>query len=486
MRGRCTQTLVSSAHLTHPAESSEGVSALVSRGQPSIGAHRPRRRRRYLCRGLRTLAAVAALLPFTACSDVSEVVQRFLLKTDDIIVERRPDPVYEQLFGHYVELCALSQWRRLDGQGRGNPFGHAVMYIKGACKDEQAPFPQLRRCRSVATSFDDPEHGVGVSVGRWFRNVNWVGVPGHDLFYTGNLKPGQRLTEEHFRATVRAAIDKGVFAGVQLHPQWTSRENWTLEDFVADQSIATDFALQFSRNVFCARVPVTEPILDEVIQFLNDKNYEYATTEVDYNWNLLANNCVHTVRNALAAANLWSAMSVREVKIRHLFNLAVPANEFVNLSVLGAEGPVEDYRDIESEVPLRDALHEWRWLPTRHGALVKTLPVHQPNDIYDTRFQLFLVQSPLRMTLTANAVRLLSDQRHVDLKSNLLLFRDKYDRILAAHDERADRLARVRGTPLRRLGSLHLDYIREQRQEVETLLTRYSRLVAASAAPAAE
>jgi hypothetical protein len=462
----------------------------VSARSPAVGTIPEHRRGRQgggqLSYGLQTLAALSLLFLLTACADASGVLQRFLLKTDDIIVERRPDLVYEQLFPHYVELCALSQWSRIDGTGRGNPFGHAVMYIKGACKDEQAPFPQLRRCRSVATTFDDPEHGVGVSVGRWFRNVNWIAIPDHNLFYTGNLEPGQRLTQEHFKATVRAAIDKGVFNGVELHPGWTQNAQWTLKDYVADQSITADFALQFSRNVFCARMPVPEPILDEVITFLNDKNYEYATSDVDYNWSLLANNCVHTVRNALAAANVWRPMSVREVKIRHLFNLAVPANEFVNLGILGAEGPMEDYRDVQEEAPLRDALHEFRWLPTRHGAVVKTLPVHEPNDVFNTRFQLFLIQSPLRMTLTANAVHLLSDQRYVDLKANLLHFREKYDRILAAYDDRADRLASVRGTPFRRIGRLHYDYIQAQRLDVETLLTRYSQLTAASGVPAAD
>ncbi len=427
-----------------------------------------------LARVFRLILAIA-VLPLTgllaACGDDIGPLQRFLLKTDDIIIERRPDPRYERLFPAYVDLCAISQWSRQDGSGRGNPFGHALIYIKGACKDEQAPFPFLRRCRGTATSLDDPEHGVGVSVGRWFRNVNWVAIPGYDLVFSGNLETGDRLTRAHFDATVRAAIDAGVFDGVELHPEWTRASEWTLEEFVADQSIGTDFALQFSRNVFCARVPIPEPVLDEIIAFLNDKNEEYATGKADYNWHLVANNCVHTVRNALAAANLWSPLSVRDVKIRHLFNLAVPANEFVNLSVLGAGGPVEDYRDVYDEDPLRDALHEFKWLPTRHGSLVKTLPVHEPNDIYNTQFRLFTVQSPFSMAKTSNAVRLLSDPRYVDLEANLMHFRDKYDAVLAAHAYDTDRLASVRGTRYRRIGRLHYEYIQAQRRDVDRLLT---------------
>ena len=87
-----------------------------------------------------------------------------MLKPDRIIVERRPDRVYDQLFPYYVELCATSQFRS-KLKGEGGVAGHAVMYIKGACKDEQASFPQLRRCRVAATELSDPEHGAGVSVG---------------------------------------------------------------------------------------------------------------------------------------------------------------------------------------------------------------------------------------------------------------------------------------------------------------------------------
>ncbi len=277
---------------------------------------------------------------------------------------------------------------------------------------------------------------------------------------------------------MRDAIDKGVFDGVELHDNWTQKPEWTLEEFVADQSIATDFALQFSRNVFCARVPVPEPALDEIIAFLNEKNVEYATGEADYNWSLLANNCVHTVRNALAAANMWTPLSVRDVKIRHLFNLAVPANEFVNLSLLGTEGPLDRYRDIRRDDALRDAIHDFRWLPTRHGALVKTMPVHTPNEMFTTDFQLFVVQSPFSMARTAQAVRLLSDEKYVGLRQNLLHFKEKYEQALATHDQRVAPLLSVRGTPFRRVARLHQEYIDAQRREVETLLSRLDDLEA--------
>ena len=101
-------------------------------------------------------------LPLGGCGD-DGVISRFMLKPDRIIVERRPDPVYDQFFSYYAELCATSQFRS-KLKGEGGIAGHAVMYVKGACKDEQAEFPRLRRCRVVATDLHDPEHGATIEV----------------------------------------------------------------------------------------------------------------------------------------------------------------------------------------------------------------------------------------------------------------------------------------------------------------------------------
>src|SRR5215472_9464157 len=145
-------------------------------------------------------------------------IARFQLKPDDIIIERRPDAEYERLFPYYVELCAASQFQsKLTGEG-GGPAGHAILYIKGACKDDDAPFPQLRRCRGVATSLKDPEHGAGVSVNQLFRSVNWVATPGYDLVFAGGLAPGERLTRVQFELVEQQAIARGIYKGVIFQP----------------------------------------------------------------------------------------------------------------------------------------------------------------------------------------------------------------------------------------------------------------------------
>ena len=401
---------------------------------------------------------------------------RFQLKPDEIIIDRRPDTDYEKLFPYYVELCAASQFRsKLTGEG-GGPAGHAILYIKGACKDDEAPFPQLRRCRGVATSLKDPEHGAGVSVNQLFKNINWVAVPGYDLVFQGGLGPGEQLTLARFQAVEQQAIATGIYKGVTFHRFAGAASDTDLRDFLERAGIGTDLALQFARSVFCARLPVTEAMLDPIIAFLNDKNREYVEGEADYNWSAWADNCSHTMRNALAAANIWSPLSVRTTKIRQIFNLAIPANEFVNLAELMTEGDTEDYREILRDGPRRDAFHEFDWLPTRQGALLKTLPVHDPNDLYDTTFRLFTLQSPLLRGKTQRAIDLFLDERFVDLNTNLHYFARRYNAILAQHDEQRDSLASVRGTRFRRVEGLYYGYIRSQSTEVRSMLDRIAAM----------
>jgi hypothetical protein len=55
------------------------------------------------------------------------------------------------------------------------------------------------------------------------------------------------------------------------------------------------------------------------------------------------------------------------------------------------------------------------------------------------------------MGKTQRAIALLSDQRFVDLNTNLHYFARRYDAILAQHDEQRDFMASVRGTQFHRV-----------------------------------
>ena len=133
---------------------------------------------------IRTLLALAVVLGSLGCAAIAELFRNPQDAVAPLIV---PDPLYEELVTHYVELCAVSQYRPLKGKLGGIP-GHAVMYLKGACRDESSPYPRLRACRYASTDRADPEHGAGVSVNRWLKNVNWVATSGTFLFYDGDVE----------------------------------------------------------------------------------------------------------------------------------------------------------------------------------------------------------------------------------------------------------------------------------------------------------
>jgi hypothetical protein len=392
---------------------------------------------------------------------------------EEVMLARVADAEYEVLYPRHVGICAVTQYRRLDGDVGGSP-GHGVMYLKGACLDETAPYPRLRRCKGEATSWEDPEHGVGISVNRWFRNVNWVGTPDPNLFFNGGVGRKEVLDEERVDLTARRAIDTGMFRGVEYHDYPTDEPERSLEDFVRTQSLGTDFALRFGRSLLCSTMPVTESMLDDVIAYLNDLNARYAEGDVDYEWSGYADNCVHTVRNALAAGDVWAPKSVRAIKMRQLFNMAVPANEFVNLGWRGTRFPLESFSRVHADPAMRRALEERDWLPTRHGVLVATAPIHALNTVYDHRMRLLVANNPLTRATSKRGERLLQDARFTTPDLNLYYWHGRYERILEARPD-PERLT-LRGRAYLDAEGRFYDYIERQLAEVEQLIERYLAL----------
>jgi hypothetical protein len=416
-------------------------------------------------RGKLVLAALLCSFVATACAPAKRVV----------IGTRRPEPVYEQLYPHYIEVCAVSQIRPIAAK-KGGSAGHAVMYLKGVCRDDGSPFPALRLCDDDSIDLSDPESGMGISVNRMFKNVNWVGIAGKQLFYHGNLSDDQPLTREYFEVTFRQAVDLGIFRGVEFHDRFleSKPDDLTTEQFIASRSMGTDYALKFGRSIFCARLPVTKAMLGEIVEFLNDLNREYATGEAEYDWSGYHDNCSHTIRNALASAGIWRSKSVNTTKLRQFFNLAIPANEFANLAILANEYPLEDFSRLYEDEVKRESLIERGWLPTRHGALLKTIGVHEDNDLYDTRFKIFIFQAPLLKHKSRRVRRMLTERRYLDIETNLLHFKAKYEGIL--RNRLADLELSSEEEDFGDVPRRYYEYIEEQLQDVEDKLRELSEL----------
>ena len=395
---------------------------------------------------------------------------RMMLAPIDGFAHHEPDARYESLVPYYAELCAVSQFRPLERRNGGSP-GHAVLYLKGACRDADAPFPKLRRCAGAVNDPASPEHGVGISVNRWLRNVNWLAFDGRGLFFEGRVAPGEPVTREKLEAVSREAIEAGVYRGVELWRYPTETPTSTLLDFVMNHSAGTDFALRYARSAFCGRVPIESEMLDEIVHFLNDLNREFATGAEDYRWSGYADNCVHTLRNALAAASVWDPISVRVAKLLQIFHLAVPSNEAINLAALGTMGPVDSYPRIFDDDAMRDAMLEFGWLPTRHGALLVSLPVHANNQLFDPQPRIFVLQSPLSMRTTRKLLAMLDDPRFTEIDANLRHFDEIYRQILADRDRPEGGFAQLRGDRYRRVRRRYFSVIENGLREVEQMRT---------------
>lgn len=413
---------------------------------------------------LRTAAKVLGLLCVGAiflsgCSTLKDTYYPPVYPTAD----------YLDLYPHYVQLCAVSQIRAKFAETGGSP-GHAVMYLGGACKDPSAKYPRLKLCDESSVYA-----GVGISVNKTLKNINWMAIPGRDLFFHGGLKPDETLTADRAREAIAFADASDVFAGIEIHEQYEPPKNdpQALELFIASETLGTDFALNFGRNTYCATLPLTEPMLKDIVDFLNDMNDKYARGEAKYNWSGYSDNCVHLLRNGLAAANVWRPKSVNQIKLLQLFNLAVPANELTDLAFRANNYLIEDFEMVYRDQAMREALKRYNWLPTRHGAVLTFEPVHQNNELYDTRYQIFVLEAPIFRPKSHKITKMYEQPRFTEIAANLKYFQSRYQQILADRPKDWDQ-AGPDADDYTRTRKLYYEYIQAQLDDVELKLKQLS------------
>lgn len=385
----------------------------------------------------------------------------------DVLPNHPAHETYNELFPVYAELCAVSQFKTLAGQTGGIP-GHGVMYLHGACLDESAGYPQLRLCDGR----DGEAGGVGISVNRWTRSVNWVAYPGRELFFFGNLEPGQPVTEPALERAVDDAIGLGLFEGVEYYDIAEAPQQ-SLRDVVRHHVLGTDFGIALARTLLCARAPVTADMMREVVTYLNGLNRQYAETGAEYHWSVYHDNCVHVLRNALAAASVWPPKHVQSMTLRQIFHVPIPANEYLRFGLRTTEFPVEDFDAVWNDEEARDSLLEFGWLPGRHGAVLTSVHTLRPNEIYDADFHLLVLEPPYGGDLH-RAERLLNDQRFTDLETNLRWYQGHYREILDAvpRDEGEELRGRRHRPVLRRYQEYVADQLRDVEAKLEQLRSR--------------
>ena len=209
------------------------------------------------------------------------------------------------------------------------------------------------------------------------------------------------------------------------------------------------------------------------MDYLNGLNDGYFNGEVDYNWSGYGDNCVHALRNALAAADVWAPKPVNLLKTLQLFNLAVPSNEVVNLAFRSNTFGLEDWWQVYSDRTMRESLMERGWLPTRHGALLTIVPVHAKNELWETGRRILVLDIPLFGTKRKRIGRMYEDPRFTDVEANLRWWEGRYEGILEKRPPNWD--AAPEGNEQLQVRKKYYEYIADQLEDVREKLVLVSR-----------
>lgn len=338
----------------------------------------------------------------------------------------KEERIYDTLFPTYAEVCAGSQELPFEG-AQGGPIGHEILYLRGLCRDQNSEYPRLRDCNST-----DKEPGVGISVDQVFNNVPWVAIDDRDFMFRGNLAENQPLSKEVQEATMNEAVRRGYFKNIKTqdkyfkgYPANESKEKW-----LARESLGTSYALNFHRNLICARMPLPVSALSKIKTYLNDLNESYYSTGKTYDWNVLTNNCVHVVHNALAATGIQDTIGVSEPFPISLFNIASPPNDWAlttHRSLFEANNPWQVYSDSR----MRNLIKNEGWMTSQAGGMVEVIPIHSyKNEVADITTEFHMLGIPKFGPFTLLMNHYLSDANDLDLKTNLQNAKARLDRNL--------------------------------------------------------
>ncbi len=346
------------------------------------------------------------------------------------------EPGYASIYPYFAEYCAVSELRKnkgtpVDIEG-GGPGGHSLFYLNGVCRVHDAGYPELALCDGPVDRMAG--RGVGLSVNEHFKNANWIATEGRDFFYAGDLAPGEGVTRASYARTQAKAEAMGILDGVVFHPALLEARpaGMTEREYMYEISIATDYAIGFGRDRYCARVPLDRARMASVVRYLNDLNRPYRSKKKPFIWNVLRNNCAYLAHNALAAAGLWKIWRTDRPLLIAAFDFPVPKNEFVNLMRRTNEMPIADANALYADREDRSILLHQDWIPTQPGALAQARPAAQPNDLYDTHVRLIFYDEVIFGAYQRWFDRIFSEPRYTDLTANLGYFSTLYAAILAS------------------------------------------------------
>lgn len=353
---------------------------------------------------------------------------------------------YGKIFENYLEVCGVTRYMPKRGEA-GGEFGHTVMYFKGACRDESAPYPKIKVC--------GPEGGgVGISMDSDYSNIHWTTVGSRSFMFYGNLPADAPLTDKEFNAAIDEAVRQRIFRGVRLqeHHDTKLRRGESYERYVARWSIGTNFAVNFARSSYCVRVPLIptkgdkNSMVKSLVDYFNALNTRARSEGTGYSG--ITNNCTHIAHNALAHLGFWAPKETRWEEPAGLgwlsshvkANLSVPFNTMMDAMIKGG-GSAESFspNHIADTDSVRKGFYKYRWMGPQFGSTIEIIPVHGvQNDKYATNQRPHLLDastelsnrfsfgSPSPNQENPRFMSLIKQAQYNDLKANFKYWQRKY------------------------------------------------------------
>jgi hypothetical protein len=344
------------------------------------------------------------------------------------------EPVYASFYPYFAEYCAVSEFDKRKGFGvdleGGGPGGHSVFYLNGACRVRDAGYPVLAVCDESPDGMAGK--GVGLSVNDHYRNANWTATDGRDFFYHGDLAPGEAVTPASYERIQQIAKAKGILDGVIYHREALEPKppGMSVQDYMYDVAIGTDYAIDIDRYRYCARVPLDRGKMAIIVRYLNALNEPYRTGRKVFHWNVLRDNCTYLAHNALAAVGLWPQLPPDRPLLLAAFDFPVPKNDFVNVMWRTNDMPIADPDALYDDATARNALLQLGWIATEPGALAEATPEVQPNELYNDHLRLIFYDEPVFGHYQKRFDKIFAAQRYTDLTANLTYFSRLYAEIL--------------------------------------------------------
>jgi hypothetical protein len=158
----------------------------------------------------------------------------------------------------------------------------------------------------------------------------WIAVPGRDFMLNGNVE--RKAINEADVAVHVATINK-----LKIFDEVISKSDKLKDltpgtpaylDAIARDTLGTDHAVNWARELHCVKIPATSDSLKEVTTFLNNSNNQYKTGP-GYEWSKLSNNCVHLSVNQSHAMGISKELKLDQKHIKMVMNMALPANGFL-------------------------------------------------------------------------------------------------------------------------------------------------------------